>query len=346
MSTGLPSSTISFAAGIWLSILALRSSGWGVACPSESPSSRSSFSASGAVLPTTLGTVSLPSPVATRIDTSESFSAVSPGGGVCSSTLPAAAFGSTFVLTSAASRSPASVMLCSASNADGLPTTSGTVTFLGRSRNSIAASRRMSGSTIASHHGSQACWRKIACVGSSGPAGAGCAGPRLGILSWSSRRFFDGTRGWRSRGPRTAPSLSLTPPGPSPTLGPRNAGFCTPALPAMSSSRPQPSPSFSALAASAVASSPVLELTCRRRSSERPSQICLGGRTVIRVLAFSPGAISACGGSNVKRHSLSGSVAEKATRAGALALFSTATSKRAFKRPDARSGVTFVAISS
>ena len=35
----------------------------------------------------------------------------------------------------------------------------------------------MSGRTIASHHGSQAFWRKIACVGSSGPAGAGGGRP-------------------------------------------------------------------------------------------------------------------------------------------------------------------------
>ena len=50
-----------------------------------------------------------------------------------------------------------------------------------------------------------------------------------------------------------------------------------------------------------------------RRSCGRPIQICLGGRTRIRVSTVSPGAISAPAGVNLKSQSSSASLAAKAT---------------------------------
>ena len=178
MSTGAPSLTTSFSAGIWLAILPSGSAGAGEAAPSVSPASRRVFSASPGVLPTTLGTVTLPLPTATRIATSLSSSAVSPAARrLARRRSPASAFGSTFSLTCGASRSPASVITCSASKADGLPITSGTLVFLGRKRKSSRASRASSGMTIATHQGSHGFWRKTAWLGSSGPVIAGAPAP-------------------------------------------------------------------------------------------------------------------------------------------------------------------------
>ena len=63
-------------------------------------------------------------------------------------------------------------------------------------------------------------------------------------------------------------------------------------------------------------------------------------------MTVSPGAISAAGGLNAKPQSSSASLAANATYTGALALFLTATSKLALRRPDARSGLTLVSCSS
>ncbi len=93
MSTGAPCLRISFSAGIWLLIFASGSAGCGVAWPSVRPASRSVFSASPVVCPTTLGTLTLPLPTATRIVTSPSFSAFSPAFGVWLTTVPGGTFG-------------------------------------------------------------------------------------------------------------------------------------------------------------------------------------------------------------------------------------------------------------
>jgi hypothetical protein len=68
----------------------------------------------------------------------------------------------------------------------------------------------------------------------------------------------------------------------------------------------------------------------------------LGGRTVIVVCVVWPGAISTCPGAKANLHWLSGSVPSKPMRTGALALFSTATWYLTLRRPEARSGLTFV----
>jgi hypothetical protein len=65
----------------------------------------------------------------------------------------------------------------------------------------------------------------------------------------------------------------------------------------------------------------------------------------MRVVAVSPGWISAAGGSKRYVSSLSASLASKATNTGALALFLTRTSKFALRRPDDRSGLTLVSCS-
>ena len=85
-------------------------------------------------MPTTFGTVILPSPTAISTVTCSPFSAFSPASGVWLMTLPAGAFGSTFSFGEPASLSSASVSFFSASNVDLAPTTSGTTTFLGSSR--------------------------------------------------------------------------------------------------------------------------------------------------------------------------------------------------------------------
>jgi hypothetical protein len=212
MSTGAPSWTTSFSAGIWLAILPSGSAGAGEAAPSVSPASRRVFSASPGVLPTTLGTVTLPLPTATRIATSLSSSADSPASGVWPTTEPGVAFGSTFSLTCGASRSPASVIVCSASNADGLPITSGTSVFLGRKRKRSRASSASSGITIATHHGSHGFWRKTAWLGSSGPVIG--AAPPPGILSLSRLTFMPCMPPPATCGPRTIGLDICTPPGP------------------------------------------------------------------------------------------------------------------------------------
>ena len=193
---------ISFSAGIWLLIFASGSTGCGVAWPSVRPASRSVFSASPVVWPTTLGTPTLPLPTATRIVTSDSSSAVSPAFGVWLRMVPGGTLPLTFSFVCGASLSPASVIAFSASKADFLPTTSGTSTFLGRNRNSSSASSASSGTTIATHHGSHGFWRKTAWVGSSGPVIFGGAWPP-GIFSWLRFRFMPRACGPTICGPRT-----------------------------------------------------------------------------------------------------------------------------------------------
>ncbi len=337
MSTALPSLTTSWAAGIWVLICAFGSTGCGVAWPSESPASRRIFSASPTVLPVTAGTVSLPSPMAIWIAISLPSSASSPAFGVWAITVPGGTFGSIFSFVPGASFIFASVITFSASNADFFPTTSGTVAFLGRKRNSSSASRSSSGTTIASHQGSHGFWRKTACVGRSGiDGGATAPAPRLGILSWSSRMFCCLSCGPRTRGPRSCGSRRRTPCGPteSPplpsfgpvTFGPRTPFFANP----LSAARPSsPSSSSSSSSSSGGSSSSVTAppsvSTSSRRSCGRPIHICFGGRTVIVVSIASPGATSTCAGLNANAHSPSVSEPANSTRDGAFALFSTRT---------------------
>ena len=125
---------------------------------------------------------------------------------------PGFAFGSTFSLTCGAIRSLASVIACSASNAEALPTTSGTLTFLGRKRKSSSASRASSGMTIATHQGSQGFWRKTAWLGSSGPVMAGA--PEPPILRRSRLTFMPCMPPPAICGPRTIGLDMCTPPGP------------------------------------------------------------------------------------------------------------------------------------
>ena len=339
MSTALPSLTTSWGAGICVLISAFGSTGWGVACPSESPASRRIFSASPTFLPVTAGTVSLPSPTAIWIATSVPSSASSPAFGVCAITVPGGTFGSTFSLVPGASFSLASVITFSASKADFLPTTSGTVAFFGRKRNSSSASSSSSGTTIASHHGSHGFWRKTACVGRSGIAGGAAApAPRLGILSWSRRRFCCLSCGPRTRGPRSCGSRRRTPCGPTDSppwpsfgpviFGPRTPFFANPLSAARPSSPPSSSSSSSASSSAGRSSSltvPPFVSTSSRRSCGRPIHICFGGRTVIVVSIASPGATSTCAGLNAKAHSPSVSEPSNSTRDGAFALFSTRT---------------------
>ena len=96
-------STISFSAGIWLEILALGSGGCGCTWPTVRPASRSVFSASACVWPTTFGTSTLPLPTAITIATSESFFAFSPASGVCPITVPGGASVETFCFGAGAS---------------------------------------------------------------------------------------------------------------------------------------------------------------------------------------------------------------------------------------------------
>ena len=84
-------------------------------------------------MPTTLGTVILPSPTAISTATCSPFSAFSPAAGVWPMTEPAGALASTFSFGAGASLRSASVSFSSASNVDLAPTTSGTTTFLGSS---------------------------------------------------------------------------------------------------------------------------------------------------------------------------------------------------------------------
>ena len=122
------------------------------------------------------------------------------------------ALGSTFSLTCGASRSPASVIACSASKAEGLPITSGTSVLLGRKRKSSRASSASSGITIATHHGSHGFWRKTAWLGSSGPVTGGAPPP--GILSLSRLTFMPCMPPPATCGPRTIGLDICTPPGP------------------------------------------------------------------------------------------------------------------------------------
>ena len=84
-------------------------------------------------MPTTFGTVILPSPTAISTATSSPFSAVLPASGVCPITEPGGAFRSTFSFGDAASLRPASSSFFSAANVDLEPTTFGTLTLLGSS---------------------------------------------------------------------------------------------------------------------------------------------------------------------------------------------------------------------
>ncbi len=93
------------------------------------------------------------------------------------------------------------------------------------------------------------------------------------------------------------------------------------------------------------ASSPVSVMTDSRRSAGRPIQICFGGRTCIEVWTVWPGGISDGGRLKPNFSSPSGSWPSSAISTGALALFSTETSKLALRRPFLRSGRTFVAVS-
>ena len=193
MSIGAPSLTISFAAGIWLEILALGSGGCGETWPTVTSASRKILSASACVLPTTSGTSILPLPTAISIATSEFFSAFSPAAGVWPMTVPGGASVDTFSFVVGLSLSSASVSFFSASNVDFAPVTSGTTTFLGRNRNRSSASRSSSGTSRATHHGSHALWRKTTWLGSSGIAAAGAAPP--GALSFIRSTFLLGTLG-------------------------------------------------------------------------------------------------------------------------------------------------------
>ena len=160
----------------------------------------------------------MPLPTATSSVTSDSSSAVSPAFGVWLRTVPGGTLPSTFSFVSGASRSPASVISFSASNADFLPTTSGTSAFLGRNRNSSSASSASSGITIATHHGSHGFWRKTAWVGSSGPlTSGGFWAP--GILRLLRLRFMPRACGPTICGPRTIGFETCRPPGPRCTLG-------------------------------------------------------------------------------------------------------------------------------
>ena len=103
MSIGLPSVTTSSAAGIWLEILAFGSGGCGCSWPIVSFFSRRIFSASAWFLPTTLGTWTLPLPIAISSATSESFFAFSPAAGVCPMTVPGGASVLTFSFGAGAS---------------------------------------------------------------------------------------------------------------------------------------------------------------------------------------------------------------------------------------------------
>ena len=180
-SIGLPSVTTSSAAGIWLEIFAFGSGGCGCSWPIVSFFSRSVFSASAWVWPTTLGTWTLPLPIAIRSATSESFLAFSPASGVWPMTVPGGASVLTFSFGAGASLRSASTSFCSASNVDFEPVTSGTVTLRGRNRNSSTASRISSGRSIMIHQGSHAFWRKTTWLGCSGMLGEGVPPP--GTLS-------------------------------------------------------------------------------------------------------------------------------------------------------------------
>ena len=96
MAIGVPSLTISLAAGIWLEILALGSGGCGETWPTVRFALRRIGSASACVLPTMFGTSILPLPTAISIATSESFSAFSPAAGVWPMTVPGGASVDTF----------------------------------------------------------------------------------------------------------------------------------------------------------------------------------------------------------------------------------------------------------
>ena len=198
-SIGLPSVTTSSAAGIWLEIFALGSGGCGCSWPIVRFFSRSVFSASAWVLPTTLGTWTLPLPTAISIATSESFSAFSPAAGVCPITVPGGASVLTFSFGAGASLRSALTSFCSASNADVDPVTSGTATFFGRNRKSSTASRISSGISIMIHHGSHAFWRKTTWFGAAGCWATGAPPPGSLELGELEVRLRD--RG-RARGPR------------------------------------------------------------------------------------------------------------------------------------------------
>src|SRR3954451_1637236 len=73
MLTGWPRLTTSLAAGIWLEILAFGSALVGEDWPSVRSLVRSFLSASDAVSPTMLGTLTLPLPTAIRIVTADCF---------------------------------------------------------------------------------------------------------------------------------------------------------------------------------------------------------------------------------------------------------------------------------
>jgi hypothetical protein len=91
--------------------------------------------------------------------------------------------------------------------------------------------------------------------------------------------------------------------------------------------------------------SPVSVLIVKRFSAARPIQICLGGRTCMPVSIVLPGGISCGGRLKPKSSSSSSSSPSSATSTGALALFSTAMSKCALRRPLARCGRMLVEVS-
>ena len=353
MSTGVPSLTTSPAAGIWLEIFLAGSGGCGDAWPSVSFLSRSAFSASGSFFPTIFGTVTSPLPTAISSETSESFSAVSPAAGVWPITVPGSASSVTSSFCCPASLSSASVSFCSASKADGEPTTSGTSTLRGSSMNRNTASAASSARTGISHHGSHAFWRNTPWEGSSGAAGAAAAPPPLRFLRLESWRFLDGTCGPRSCGPRSCGLRKLIPPGPMFTPGSYSCGLKTCGAPTPGiRRRPRraagdgPASAVSGSAASrSSASAPVSVVTSKRLSTARPTQICLAGLTRIVVWTVWPGVICAGGRSKPNCSSPSGSVPSSATTTAAFARFSTSTVKSALRRPFARWGRTLVPVS-
>jgi hypothetical protein len=218
MSTGVPSLTTSFSAGIWLEIFLAGSVTCGDAWPSVRFFWRSTFSASATVRPTIFGTLTLPVPMATRIVTSESFLAFSPPAGVWPITVPGGWSLVTLTFCWEASLRFALVSCFSASNADLVPTTSGTTTFLGMSRSRKAISAASSSTIGTSHHGSHGFWRRMPWEGMSGICGAAAPPPPL-RLSMLGLRLCWPIWGPCICGPENWGLEMLIPPGPKEMLG-------------------------------------------------------------------------------------------------------------------------------
>lgn len=262
----------------------------------------------------------MPSPTATSTETSAPSSASSPAPGVWEMIVPAATLGSTLLSEPGARRSLACVSAVSASNAEVLPTRSGTATLLGESMRSRTTAAATSGMSGASHHGSHGFCRKTAWLGASGPVTMGGAAPgvrRLRRSSWTGR-----TPPPRSWGARSCGWRNWIPCGPTFRLGSiicglESDGFWTPGR--LGSVKPPASLAPVSAARSASAASPARALTSRRRSWGRPIQICPGGFAVSVVLFVSPGWSSSPRGSKAKRQSPSASAASKASRVGAFA---------------------------